>query len=296
VSLHVISSPVFGPSFAHLATPIKAYFMGDSSVEEVLEPYSQAIRSLVDHYHTGTLPGTSVPLSQLPLLVNTHGWLKGLGYEALRNAVNYLAPNVAVHLYPIALEQTEKGPDFPFVEEELGFRFASVHLLPAITQRRPRMPLGPDDLRRLRLDAYFDCWGEGSLVTQIPYRVPWNAIRLAFMDADVPPSECLLAFNASLVGLCVDTADYLPCAPPGQVDLTRGQSVYPSFLLSAPRCECIGLGIVRTIDPVAHQFFVLTPVPPDQLQRVNTLVKGAMFLPAPTLQRGVRAHPPLSPL
>jgi hypothetical protein len=67
VSLHVISSPVFGPSFAHLATPIKfvspplgvrsenravtvtvfastrAYFMGDSSVEEVLEPYSQAV-------------------------------------------------------------------------------------------------------------------------------------------------------------------------------------------------------------------------------------------------------------
>jgi hypothetical protein len=50
--------------------------------------------------------------------------------------------------------------------------------------------------------------------------VPWNAIRLALADADVPPSECLLAFNASLVGLCIDTADYLSCAPPVPLRLT----------------------------------------------------------------------------
>ena len=84
--------------------------MGDVSVDEVFETYSQAVRlspythartplpispsaltsepfahthelvqmrMLVDYYYTATLPGTDIPLSRLPLIVNTHGWLKG---------------------------------------------------------------------------------------------------------------------------------------------------------------------------------------------------------------------------
>jgi hypothetical protein len=35
------------------------------------------MRMLVDYYYTATLPGTDIPLSRLPLIVNTHGWLKG---------------------------------------------------------------------------------------------------------------------------------------------------------------------------------------------------------------------------
>ena len=61
-----------------------------------------------------------------------------------------------------------------------------------------------------------------------------------------------------------------------------------SLLLSVCSGTAALSGIVRTIDPVTHQFLVLTSVPPERLQRVNTFVKGAIHLPAPTLLRGVR--------
>ena len=52
-------------------------------------------------------------------------------------------------------------------------------------------------------------------------------------------------------------------------------------------CVCV-IGLVRAIDPIERVFFVLTPVPPEQLRAVNSLVKGASDLPQCILMQQVR--------
>ena len=42
-------------------------------------------------------------------------------------------------------------------------------------------------------------------------------------------------------------------------------------------------GIVRNVDPVRKVLYVLTPLPLDTLQRVNTLLKGNLEIPAALL-------------
>ena len=89
--------------------------------------------------------------------------------------------------------------------------------------------------------------------------------------------------------------------------IDRGRDA-PKFLKDTPVTECVGLGgfvmtisqmlflldcafslmnstlfpagIVRNIDPVNKLFFILTPVPRPDLQRLNTLLKGNLEVPA----------------
>ena len=50
-------------------------------------------------------------------------------------------------------------------------------------------------------------------------------------------------------------------------------------LSEAPCVECVGLGLIRAIDQAAGLFFVLTPVPLDQLMRVDLFIKGRTETP-----------------
>lgn len=43
--------------------------------------------------------------------------------------------------------------------------------------------------------------------------------------------------------------------------------------------SCLGFGIVRGIDKVTDELYILTPVPEETLQNVNLLVKGNIALP-----------------
>lgn len=47
---------------------------------------------------------------------------------------------------------------------------------------------------------------------------------------------------------------------------------------------CVGLGIVRAVDPAAGRLFLLTPCPAEDLRGVDTLVLGRLDLPGALLQ------------
>jgi polynucleotide 5'-hydroxyl-kinase GRC3/NOL9 len=42
---------------------------------------------------------------------------------------------------------------------------------------------------------------------------------------------------------------------------------------------CLGLGIIRSIDSSTSSYQILSPLPPDHLERVNALQKGEIELP-----------------
>jgi len=98
------------------------------------------------------------------------------------------------------------------------------------------------DIRNVQLAAYFyassvDPHGT-SLTAMRPYRISWHHLRLRIASAQVPPSMTMLALCGSVVGLCVDRAQYGEGAPVSE----REAATLPAFLSATPICECKGLG------------------------------------------------------
>ena len=112
------------------------------------------------------------------------------------------------------------------------------------------------------------------LAAERPYVVPFDAVDICFVGADRQDvnahTEVLLdALNANVVGLCTNK--------------DNGGS-------SPSQWDCLGLGIVRTIDKSNQLLYILTPVDPNLLSSVTTLVGGNYELPLSFHFRGVHAE------
>jgi polynucleotide 5'-hydroxyl-kinase GRC3/NOL9 len=103
------------------------------------------------------------------------------------------------------------------------------------------------------------------LARALPVCVGWNNIWVNVVHCDVPPSEIIGALNGAIVALCVWPGKAPPANP---------------YLAQTPLVGCVGLGIVRSIDVAAKKYYVLTPVPLDQLKSVNVFLRGNVQLPS----------------
>nr|CDS34744.1 polynucleotide 5' hydroxyl kinase NOL9 [Hymenolepis microstoma] len=126
------------------------------------------------------------------------------------------------------------------------------------------------------------------LLDCLPYRVPLTSSA----DPDIPgmiavhllhqPSDVLQMLpvytlpgilnylNGALVALCsVDRRNI--CSPSGSNGL--------SVLSCDPCCDCIGLAVVRAIDPSAGVIYLTTGIPQEELINVNSLIRGKVDLP-----------------
>lgn len=90
VSLHLVSEQIFGPPYTHLQVPEQAQFWGAITVKSNPAGFLEAARGLLRYYEEEIKP------RGIPLLVNTQGWVKGLGYEILRSLVAMVNPTFVV--------------------------------------------------------------------------------------------------------------------------------------------------------------------------------------------------------
>ncbi|KAL6065833.1 Polynucleotide 5'-hydroxyl-kinase grc3, variant 2 [Balamuthia mandrillaris] len=280
ISLLRIKKPIFGPAWAHMAPPLKSYYVGDSTVEDSPDLYLDGIYSLFDHY-LHNLSAT------MPLVINTHGWIKGLGYEMLLSITRHIKPTHIVNTYSPSEHISNPYAQIPllatFSSPPIEDNFASspvyapsTYALPSFSLEPPKVSIAAADARTLRLLAYFSCKaGEGHITSQIPYQIPWQLLRVKVMNADVPASQVMYSLNASIVALCADDTPYQVC----NADFVEESSPYPTFLTTIPLANCLGLGIVRGIDPDKHLFYVSTPIPLTRLEQVNTLLRGELQVP-----------------
>uniref|UniRef100_A0A7S2RSR7 NOL9 C-terminal domain-containing protein n=1 Tax=Eucampia antarctica TaxID=49252 RepID=A0A7S2RSR7_9STRA len=127
--------------------------------------------------------------------------------------------------------------------------------------------------------------------SQKPYIVPMDSVkcflpdRCDLMNDNVDHATELQTIynvlNGSVVGLCCNN---------GTSTKNNNKSLLVSSSSSSFLPECIGLGIVRSIDLQQRIFYILTPIPPNQLQRVNILVGGQIQLPTECVFRGVKSE------
>ncbi|KAJ3260517.1 Polynucleotide 5'-hydroxyl-kinase nol9 [Boothiomyces macroporosus] len=269
VSLHVLDEPILGPSFTHQKVPYHGIFIGSSSAKHNPDEYFNSIIQLVNIYRAN--------LSHLPLVVNTSGWVKGVGYDLLISLIRELQPS---HL--ISLEHPDPSKNIDLQD----FNTIKIDAVPDDSKSK----INATDQRNLVTGSYFVkrdlIWDFKSLPAAHPYRVKFSSVRIKFLNEEVPFSQTLYALNAQIVGLVVDSTNY------HSESCKMFKGLVPSH--TPLNQNCVGLGLIRAVDPAEQCFYVLTPVPSDILQNVNLFLKGSIECPLYLFTNGYKNDPYVS--
>lgn len=321
VSLSLLTAPVVGLPHHHQHMPSRAHFIGDISPAADPVYFVQCIASLYTWYYTHARSHWSrrgvgdddatkrLDSSDLlilpPLIVNTHGWIKGFGLDILVDVLQQLAITHFVHIcspntrknlpsgYFWASEKSSapcRAMPPPVMYEIPAASSASAapdgagwHTggseshggVPAVEQRALHWNAFAEaciacgrnndcvsNLEEGGHDLDYDSVGD-RLAAAVPYEVAFSDVCVNILHAQVPTSQFAFVLNGAVVGLMTSSVAPLKAEGPA---------------------VCLGLGIVRAIDPDLKKIYVLTPLKEDVLQRVSVLGVGRLELPPGLLQ------------
>ncbi|KVH98815.1 polynucleotide 5'-hydroxyl-kinase NOL9 isoform X1 [Cynara cardunculus var. scolymus] len=257
--------------------PERCFFFGDISSKRDPEIYLTYIFALYDHYHKQhhELSRSASPgKSGVPLIVNTPGWVKGIGYDLLVDMLKHIAPSHVVNICISAKSKNLPSGAFWSQDGDAG----AVTLIEINSARQDslnRSVLVQKDSRHLRdlsIVTYFrQCFPSDMSISTIkevaralaahpPYEVPVSAVSIKHLHCEVPKDEIFYSLNATIVGLAVNSEDsgHLP--------------------------RCVGLGIVRGVDILRRVLYIITPVPQNVVEDVDVLLQGFIQIPTYLLQ------------
>uniref|UniRef100_A0A7N8X0T9 Polynucleotide 5'-hydroxyl-kinase NOL9 n=1 Tax=Mastacembelus armatus TaxID=205130 RepID=A0A7N8X0T9_9TELE len=301
LSLSTVTEPLLGPPFTHQRTPEHMIYYGQSSCESDLDRYLESLKSLWRRRSQSR---------ETPIIMNTMGWVKGFGFQLLVDMIRFFPVSHVVQLSHSGTTQCPAlTPEFlrtahgcqtqppaqtaidEFTESHIPPRSYNHFIVQSDFQGVGRQGTAKhqrtNEHRELSLLAYLSqlqCPDPGPvrpLHSLTPYQVPHTAVALGVIHCEVVPTHMLYAVNASLVGLC--------CL--AEKVTSRGG---PVLLSQAPICPCVGFGVLRGIDMVQGLYFLVTPVDPSILCKVNCLLLGAISLPSCilTTQPGLEGETP----
>ncbi|CAL5441332.1 unnamed protein product [Camellia sinensis] len=279
LSLTVIDKITPDLTIPCMKTPERCFFYGDISSKRDPTAYLAHIFALYDYYrkmycmsNNSESPGNT----GLPLVVNTPGWVKGIGYDVLVDMLKYISPT---HVVKICISAVSKNlPAGAFWLDEGHDDDATLTLIEVNSARQDslkRSVLVQRDarlLRDLRITAYFrQCLPSDLNITTIkelahalaahpPYEISISSVKIKHLHCQVPSTEIFYSLNATIVGLAVSSED------------------------SEQLAHCVGLGLVRGIDTFRQLLYVITPVPQNTLEKVDLLLQGFIQIPTCLLQ------------
>ncbi|KAJ3158725.1 hypothetical protein HDU86_002690 [Geranomyces michiganensis] len=295
-SLHIISAPILDPPFCHLLNPYHCVYVGATSSKCDPDCYLDGLKHLYEVFDQDFVQKGHL----VPLVINTQGWVRGMGLDLLVHFLHNVQPT---HIFQLAVPRnTPAGGarnvmvDLPTVLSSMpGSLFSGVlDEIPAVDSNRQNS-WGGTELRTVSLVSYFHklpptirndqpSWAFAKpLAARPPYVVPFSSVRIKFLHNEVPFGETLHALNGSVVGLVIDRTVYerpqIKNRDDGdeQPHVGNNLRIIPTGLPFLPQNHtCVGIGLVRAIDMEAGTFHVLAgPTPPELLCQVNTLVRGA---------------------
>ncbi|KAG9050874.1 Polynucleotide 5'-hydroxyl-kinase grc3 [Tulasnella sp. UAMH 9824] len=119
VGLYIIEVPNFGLPFTHPRRPLAAHYIGSTSPRSNPSHYISAIASLLQVFRVEVQAGSAPPSghvdhqessscrrnatrlnSTIPLIINTHGWVKGMGADLARRIEELAQPTHIFDLLP----------------------------------------------------------------------------------------------------------------------------------------------------------------------------------------------------
>lgn len=289
-----------GPPFSHPAVPYKSHFIGAITPRSSPTHYITCIQALLQTYHLElryppdtSLIGQDTRISStIPLVINTHGWVKGLGADLLQRIEDAAG---LTHLFSF------DAPIWNTLDASVT-RSEDI-LIPSPTLRThvlspiPPSPLStkftPADLRIFATLSYLHAVFLPSQSIALTWsaslplckREPWEVTTSDALDAviiigsggeDVVLDELPRALNCGLVGLVRTELKSLDAGGRSTESIPYEQGALPP---SPFESECIGLGVVRAVSTTARTLHLISPVPAVALSKGRVLVKGEMELP-----------------
>ncbi|XP_072012363.1 polynucleotide 5'-hydroxyl-kinase NOL9 [Engystomops pustulosus] len=296
ISLLRITKPVLGPPYTQQRDPHKMVYFGEVSCEENLERLLESVKYVMTSYKR-----------EQPLIINTMGWVRGFGLLLLIDLIHLLSPSHIVQMaikdknaiepltpeyvrsstglmtkgqsqaqcrsLDLSDEEGQEDSYHSYYKASRGYDLIQIESSFSGAGDTKNIPCHNWILRDLAMLGYisklqqFDPDQIIPLNALLPYEVPFNAVAVRVIHADVAPSHIMYSANASWVGLC------------HILDDIRSQDSGPVLLTQTPICDCLGFGIVRGVNMTKKVYHILTPLPPETLRQVNCLLIGSVSIP-----------------
>ncbi|KAI9144476.1 hypothetical protein BKA69DRAFT_1122321 [Paraphysoderma sedebokerense] len=262
VSLNIVSTPLLGPPYTHQHQPYRTAFIGSTSPKNDPDYYISCISSLLKAYQ-GLIPTTWESEGTLiPLVINTQGWIKGMGEDLLVNILQLSRPTHVYHILPsnatippadssvllsvqstlrsLKLESPELDPQFSYfmgvtkdVKPKLSatdLRHLSLllHLHRTHNHNILTVPLSPSLSRPL---PWYD-FTPLSHYSPYIYKLPWKNYHFKILGTDVPYSDILYALNGTVVALLEEDLEATTFQPPpiSSSEQSKTFDQYPRYL------------------------------------------------------------------
>ncbi|KAI7869926.1 hypothetical protein BDF14DRAFT_1777687 [Spinellus fusiger] len=302
VSLHLLSLPILGPPFTQQNIPAtRSFFIGSASVDKDPGYYLECIRELVAAWRHACQERITETTQPLPLVINTHGWIKGLGHDLFHSIIKITQPT-DIYTFSSHPNHQDTPPPSLVINYEAEVQ-PRVHTVKGDNVKGTWLDrYDASTLRTLALVSYFHQtlsvlphtrWNfETRLVERMPWTLDWRHLKGVWvLFEQVALRQMLYSLNGSIVGLIGDVVDHKPVkAHPRQEDEIASEDTkdinppkyFDAYHYSPPppaKTMCHGLAIIRAIDPSKHQFMLLTPLPLETLELVSGIVKGDLELP-----------------
>ena len=318
VSLSLLDRPLLGAPAARLGapdapTPLECRFIGDISPASDPGAYAAAVHSLLSAWGGADNPAAA---AHAALVINTMGWVRGLGLELLAELLRGSAPT-----HMLYIRASGSSPD----DRSAGVPRALFWALQACSEADASAP----SCRVLELAAAtrgvaaVEPGGVADAAQQMPQRRSATDARAllwaAWACAACQPSAAhrwatmLSPGGAGEASAFAYVAAALAAAKPysvpissvccrllhGAVPASDALRVLNGALVAlvaevAAGSRCLGLGLVRSVDTSAGVLHLLTPLPPGSASSVTTLVVGRLELPAALLTAPLHASPYLT--
>ncbi|KAF9172698.1 Polynucleotide 5'-hydroxyl-kinase grc3 [Mortierella sp. AD010] len=246
VALHVVETPALGAPFTHPRQPYRAFFVGNSTPRDDPDYYMACIKELVKTYysevsHTRSWEDADDDYhsddeedDHIPLIINTQGWIKGIGYDLLLQLLDYTAPSHIFGFHSPSFGDSNLPQSFFAALDEQStiarrpkptFCYVTAVALGDDSNLSPFTKYHPADHRALSLLSYFylkqhdSGMGQGdndnlnwdftqALVVRRPWCWNWSRAKGIWVLFDqVPASQVLHVLNGSLVALTGDKED-----------------------------------------------------------------------------------------
>ena len=266
LSLGILQEPILGPNFCHTGSRDTqlSLFLGDINVSNCPGRFIQCVKKLLAFLNSEEM------FKDLPLVVNTMGWCRGVGLLLLVDTLRLLQPSTLVQLvsrfprknYPYSLtpETVTRSRDSWSGRQPsaaLSYSLLELEAVPESLQAqdmRTRDYWGLPDPRLTRDLVLLAALGRAGGLGSLPvYRVPWDSVALCVSHCKVEPGQLLAALNLALVDICA--------VEEREVRRSAREGVYGG-LHKTPLVASLGWGVVRNIDCQARVIYLATAASP----------------------------------
>lgn len=291
-----IDSPLLGAPGTHKTDADYRIFFGSTSPAADPKKYLAAVRRMSEWWHDS---GCQLESHQhLPLIVNTCGWISGLGELLQKRTIETLKPSHIFAFGGSGQKDTEVDQLIQVGRNMSNDSGAApqIIILPSMRDGKLQYLGNAGDLNELaqQYDIPDKCpteqrslmylrWAArclkrsskaviagkkenmhkiaNSLAALHPWKVDLASIHVHFLFGKVHASQILGCMNGAMVGFCKAN------------ETIEGEDWEES-------ATCVGVGLVRAIDLESNQIFILTDIDSETIHQVDLIQVGKLRAPA----------------